>query len=234
MLKSIKILKNFFSGNFCIYCGCSSVSSLGVCQFCLPLIIKQNPSLKLSDIKSRVLPSSLFVWRRGYGSRLAKLIYKAKTETNTQFWNEIVQLWLQYAQICRDYKSLQSYKMNIDVFIPIPSSTGRKHSLLLAEAFAKASSGLVCSCLQVSRKIKAEQKIKSRTQRNKIEFVCHERDKIEQITKEFAENIRWILVDDVLTTGASALAAQQALSLGSIELWCLAYRGNVAGNQSIC
>jgi ComF family protein len=105
------------------------------------------------------------------------------------------------------------------VFVPVPSSVSNQkdHAHLLAETWAKQTNNSLESCLKWEQKPKS-QKQSSKLARSGLKMSlqkplnCFKKSKI-------------IIVDDVVTTGSTILAASQALCTSKTkEIWCLAYR----------
>ncbi len=92
------------------------------------------------------------------------------------------------------------------IFIPIPSSTGRKHSELLAKALSEWTGLEMLNGLDISGKERQPGKSKQDRKARKIEF------KSEEIKKFLLSYKTVILVDDVVTTGSTMEAASRTLN----------------------
>jgi len=197
----------------CAGCGSLVVHARGLCLKCEYHILDQYltsadhaEELEKSGLRFRYL----FKWIPGASDTLSKYVYLLKSPVAEPLWHEIARYFISLKGIPKDEKI---------VFIPIPSRKNRKHSLYFAQALAEQCGGSVLPLLKIDTTDVTEQKAKTKEQRRQISFTLNE---------EFTEQIRSdqtiVIVDDVITTGASFEAAYNVLKIvkvcpKNIELW---------------
>lgn len=218
MMKKLKQLLYQLLVIDCTGCGALIVREKGLCLQCeseisrkfktksgLPIQIPNRPHL---------YHRSLFVWYPGMSDVLSNYIYFLKSPVAEFYWQKLAGDFILHHQITTASDL---------VIVPIPSSRNRKHSMYFALALAKNLQGKVYPAL-VAPVDSREQKEKRKAQRTEISFMFNE---------EFTEAIRQartlVLVDDVITTGASYEAAYNVLKNmdvlpENIELWTAFHR----------
>lgn len=202
--------------NSCLNCGSFGVRKSLLCRFCeTQLLESEFCGLELSSEKNlRVY--SLFDWAPQQSNALSSLLLALKGPKTQKAWREwALHFWLQRAPYLSTYKKI--------IFIPAASSDGvRDHALHFAQAFADMSGGEILNILE--KATKAHQRDRNRDQRNGVTIRSHVK-----IAAKSTE-ILYILVDDVLTTGSTALASYLALeSPKNFEVWVLAKRSLSCG-----
>lgn len=206
----------------CVGCGSLVVHPRGLCLRCEYHILDRYLS---SQVEPSFVPESglrfrfLFHWIPGAGNLLSRYVYLLKSPLAEPLWAELSRYFMRP-------KELQ----NPPIFIPIPSRKKRRHSLHLAIGLAKQFNGEVIEALQIFSLDSLEQKQKNKIERRKIRFTLNE---------EFTERLRLaptiVLVDDVITTGASYEAAYNVLKNHrvcpeNIELWAAFHREAIRVN----
>lgn len=200
----------------CIGCGSLIVHQRGLCLNCENHILDnylctQSEVTKISESELRF--RFIFHWIPGSSNLLSSYVYLLKSPLAEPLWYELSRFLVSRFSIKEDV-----------VFIPIPSRKQRKHSLYFASGLAQYFGGVVMPVLKIATPDSSEQKRKSKEERRKIRFTLNE---------EFTERLRLIrmivLVDDVITTGASYEAAYNVLKNNgvcpeNIELWTAFYR----------
>jgi predicted amidophosphoribosyltransferase len=156
-------------------------------------------------------------------------------------WNNIAKIFKREFDRCLlsdiENKDLKDRSLSRGLyFIPIPSARKKMHAHFFAMALSKLYSGVYWPCL-VSKSL-GEQKHKSLSERKAVRFEVALSDApsfLHQTDFSQRSNL-WVLVDDILTTGASASAATEAISLlgqalglpiQRVEIWTLAYRAKI-------
>lgn len=203
----------------CFGCGSLVVHRYGICKNCEHTILKNNLRKETSPkllSKFGIPYRFLFHWVPGEDEVLSKYVYLLKSIIAEPIWREISGFFL------------INEKFNQEtVLVPIPSRKGRRHSKYFAQGLVHHYGGSILPALNVINTNDKEQKQKSKEERFKIQFSLNE---------EFTEQLRLatkvILVDDVITTGASYKAAYTVLKNHgvwpeNIELWTAFYRESV-------
>lgn len=201
----------------CIGCGSLVVHARGLCLRCEYHILERflSSQIKASTLESGLRFRFLFHWIPGASDLISKYVYLLKSPLSEPLWDGISR----YLAVPDNSKEI--------IFVPIPSRKKRKHSYYFAQALAAHNGGKVIPALYFLREDLTEQKRKSRIERGKIQFVLNE---------EFTVPLRLaptiVLVDDVITTGASYEAAYNVLKNHgvcpeNIELWAAFYRETV-------
>lgn len=197
----------------CVGCGSFVVHARGLCLKCEYHILDhylaladQAEELEKSGLRFRYL----FKWIPGASDILSKYIYLLKSPVAEPLWPEIARYFISLKGISTDLKI---------IFVPVPSRKNRKHSLYFAQALAEQSGGSVLPLLSIDTADLTEQKAKTKEQRRKISFNLNE-----EFTEQMRSDHRIIVVDDVITTGASFEAAYNVLKTlkvcpKNIELW---------------
>lgn len=201
-----------FGLNACLNCGSFVVQRGLLCAFCEAQLLEADfCGLELSTEKNlRVL--SLFDWAPQQSDTLSRLLLALKGSKKITAWQHWANyFWLQKAPSLSQFKKI--------IFIPAASTTGKSdHAFHFAMALADICAGEVLNILE--KTTKAHQRTKNRDQRSGVSIRSHV--KIAAKSKE----VLYILVDDVLTTGSTALSSYEALGRpANFEVWVLAKRG---------
>lgn len=208
----------------CLYCGSLFPHSDGLCDSCSKNLWQGTfPDELYHQETSNLSVHSLFEWVPGLQEVLSHLVWALKG-------TEGKELWLSYAEeFWRRYLiSVPEKQPRKMLFIPSPSKSGEvDHAVLFAEALSAFSASSVCRCLR--RSDSCSQKKKTRAQRLRIQMEWAENYTWTRF-KEGSAECRIVFVDDVLTTGATARAAWNALGKPrDFAVWTLAQRGLSCG-----
>lgn len=188
----------------CLYCSAIRCTGTCLCESCWSQL--EQAMTKTQVGRDGLQVSSLWIWKSETIHN--KLAYKFKNTLNPQFWQRLAELTLA--------KSGRSLDSKYDVFIPAPPRvTGQQdHAYLYANALSSLTGVKVLTVLNRGTDISLQKQL-ARSERLK------RRLRVSQIPSNFS-CLRPIFVDDVLTTGGTAMAAREALSVkGTLEVWTL-------------
>lgn len=179
----------------CIGCGSLLPHRSGLCEKCF----KQLNTYKIvTDSKENI--KSLYSWRPQVSDLISSYVYFLKSPFSYSAWTVMSEEFVKMlAQKNNNKKTL---------LVPIPSSTGRNHSLYFTKNLSKMTNLPHKQVLSYGKAnpVTLSQKHKTKIQRTEQSFV---------IDEKFTDRLRSyqciIFVDDIITTGATYSAAQQAV-----------------------
>lgn len=202
----------------CLHCGSFRVTPAGLCVHCQALL--SDYGYQSDRIQERL--RALYLWYPGESDLLSALVLSLKGKRSQRAWDVFARRMV--------VSTLPNLKPGKRLhFVPAPSKDGKEdHAFYFAQALAKHAGGIFLPCL--GKASSGNQRSADRGQRALIEMELVEKN---TALSENSTDILWVFVDDILTTGSTARAAQ--LALGSpphFEIWVLAVRGLSCGQSS--
>jgi predicted amidophosphoribosyltransferase len=209
----IKELWNYIHlwGRCCASCGAAQCGDSQFCQSCESDLWKLHPTVRQFDLASTYIPATaLFDWFPDDDRKVSKLMISLKggePSNAFRFYAEIFASRIATANIPSEA-----------VLVPCPGSKDRRHAQAFAENLGQILGLPILHVLEHTSDYRS-QKQKSRSERQRITFNCH--------TTLGRKHV--IFIDDIVTTGATAVAAKRALGkTRGFEVWCLAHRRQLA------
>ncbi len=204
----------------CTACGSFSKGDSLFCAICEIQLLKlrnesKERSITFENLNTEIPVNSVFPWNPQQSDGLSSLLLKLKgcrREAPYRYWAR--QILLERIQ--------NSIFLEDPETILIPSPARNKEQQDHAYKLTKALSDMTGWRLHnpLVRDNVGTQKTRNLSQRRRIRLGNPEK---------FTTSQPIIFVDDVVTTGATAIAAYRSLGCPkNFEVWCLAYRGSLA------
>ncbi len=197
----------------CAFCHRATMDKTDLfCENCWQKLVRhrRKATFPLLIQGQRVYP--LFIWSEE-NLILEKLLYALKGGGLSLAFDRLVTLFLfAYGEEFKNYSDL--------VFVPVPPTLSKKfqdHAYCLAETMARKTQGEIKGLLKWVNKETSQKWLRKKERLNL---------KMEKVSPiKTLEQKRIIIIDDVVTTGATIRAASEALGESiNKEIWCLAYR----------
>lgn len=197
----------------CTYCGSLYINQKALCSHCFSQL-KARISFGHRQIKENLEAEYLWDWTPRQDELLSKLLLSLKGVESAQMWSYFAETLLKEFHIPRDC-----------IFIPIPTKRSGNHALGLSKALSYLTGRSSVEALELSIESVVEQKSltkKQRAENSEPRFVV-KNSKIPQQGRSI------VLVDDIITTGGTALMAYKALGVdNNVKIWALASRSLAA------
>ena len=179
----------------CVGCGSLLPTEAGLCHKCHSQLnqYKKNDQLATGII-------SLYSWKPQVSDLISSYVYYLKSPFSLPAWAVISKELLKSGSL--NYDHLET------LIIPIPSSTGRNHSLYFAKTLSKITKRPYKQVLSYE---KTDQSDQSQKHKNKLERAKQSFSVDENFTDILQSYQCIIFVDDIITTGATYTAAQRAI-----------------------
>lgn len=220
------LILNKFGTESCLHCGCYNLfSNSGFCSYCFEKLRQQYFHDQLKPYTNVI---SLINWVPNKSDAISNLITILKEHRHPEYIEF-------YSALLAKLIVTNPEFTGPCLLIPIPGSTKTRNlSLLLANKISQIISTECCDVLvrtEISQtpSYTLEQKRKSKLARKQIQYTLDEKftDKVDiDLSKTTV-----LLIDDVITTGSSMLAAQKTLSNARKMIGItLAYRAQLANS----
>lgn len=205
----------------CLYCGSLLRGRSFLCTSCENVLSNYRTNFLFENKEGPYPVYYYFRWTSGESDLLSQLILSLKgTRSQIQ--------WRYFAELFGMGRMNYEFLPLPILIIPAPSRTGSEdHAYLWAKGLAEIVNGHLLPCLK--RTTNKHQRGSNREARKHIQFELDEN--YSDLLCE-SSNYLIIFVDDILTTGATAYAAYQALGAPeNFEVWVLGFRSlSLAGH----
>ena len=203
----------------CLHCGSLQCQKPPLCTQCSQQLVRYEGAPLHQYDEGLFQAYSQYEWSPGQSDIFSSMVLSLKGKYSRRYWARLA------AEFVQKRLSLEMQNRPIKI-VPAPSSSGKKdHAFWWGETLARELKADFVPCLQ--KATKRSQRGQSRQQRSKLRISVDEKysDQIDSSSEAL-----WVFVDDILTTGATAHAAYEALgSPPHFEVWVLGYRSLSCG-----
>ena len=187
----------------CVGCGSLLPTQMGLCIKCNTQLSQykkdneqDNEQVKAQDENC----ISLYSWKPRVSDLVSSYVYFLKSPFSLPAWLEISMEFVNSHTLNGNYKNF--------LIVPIPSSTGRNHSLYFAKCLSELTNR---PYKQVLNYEKSDDSYQSQKQKNISERALQSFVIDEKFTEILSGYHCIIFVDDIITTGATYSAAKRAV-----------------------
>lgn len=180
-----------------------------MCNICYNRFLAEHYSPKRQMLES-TQQLSLIDWPTHKSRLLNSLVVKLKSDVYSPVWLDLAQLF----SLSFNLEYINN-SQTVIVFVP-GSQASRRHAQYFAQGLSSNLNVKVIDCLVWSEQV-LEQKTLNKKERQKRVLTVDV-----EFTNQLQSYSKIVVVDDVVTTGCTLLAAQKALSLftkAEIEFW---------------
>lgn len=216
----MKLISNLFTKHCscCLNCGSLWSGEGLLCRPCFQALHRLKATSPISVSALRV--QALYQWHPGQSDMLSRLVLALKGDNQKEAWRF-------YARELSPRLALTLSTEQCLCVVPAPSRKfqAKDHAFLWGEALAESLGARFVPMLKKTQA--GHQRGGDRGERALLEM-----ETVENYTGsvDFSTKTRWILADDIVTTGATARAAYRALgSPPHFEVWALAHRSLSCG-----
>lgn len=219
----------WFGLRSCLYCGSLDRHADGLCEVCSADLWswQEDGELFSQDIEGMKV-HSLFHWIPGEQEVLSRLVRALKGPGGEELWKFYAEEFWR-----RQLPSYLDSRIPPLILVPSPALVvknkggGRDHAWLFAEGLAEASGGGLYPWLQ--RNSQTTQRRKNREARRRTALKWNEAFTWAEFQQKTVGK-QIVFVDDIVTTGSTALAAWRCLGKPrDFAVWALAQRGLSCG-----
>ncbi len=194
-----------------MHCGAYRAGDSQFCEPCERDLWSLHPTVRSFDLAGTFIPATtLFDWFPDEDRKVSKLMISLKggqPQAAFRFYAEIFAARVEIGHLPPE-----------TVLVPCPGTEGRDHARVWAEALGQVLGIPVVKALAHTSEHQSQKK-KSRHERQKISLECRTTLRRQHV----------IFIDDIVTTGSTAIAAKRAIGrTQGFEVWCLAHRRQLA------
>lgn len=222
----INSILRFIELGTCLFCGRMSISDKGVCKLCDGKICPKQEGLLKSRVEN-IPVLAIYEWAPGKSDAFSQWILSLK-RAPLRKWRALAEEFVLQgvAELPR--------QSNL-CLVPAPArEPSRRHAQLWAQALQQVGHWQTLDILSIKQSDNGmrlgPQKKRRRKERKEVAFIVSE--KITTLSKSTTEIPSFVFVDDIVTTGSTALAAWQGLGRPeNFQVWCVANRPSLMSTK---
>lgn len=203
--KALHYLGPFLISPQCLRCGSYRVEAHFLCRACTNFILSYI-QLQQDYLADNLEVISLLRWPQGESDSLSEVVYLLKKQLSARAWDWYAEIFL--TELVLQDDSFQNLKSTL--FVPVPGSKSQAwHTKNFANSICKITRGQQLKILKKSLTqagVTEDQKSLNKTQREAVKMHF-----LEEFTDKIHNYSSIILLDDVITTGATVKACYKTL-----------------------